>query len=254
MIRVPRMHGLLLQTSGSTLIDLPSAHLLHYFISGRQDPLSGIAYVSHAPARRRSARAVSHQTQVGTGDRPECSRSVWAAAPFGRRPRSWRSIAPALRKAAGAGPPPRRFRNSQEHSTERRGSPWPWRVTAEKYRLLVNRRGRSRQPSSHEEVRNNGEGAEVDGLVSLAENDLAWLACEIERARGSLEHVTGEMRGAVAGLRGILASDAAGLRVAWPEPAGSTHDFGACCKPELDGDRPGQMEQRVASRLERRTP
>jgi hypothetical protein len=88
---------------------------------------------------------------------------------------------------------------------------------------------------------------------SLAEDDLTRLACEIQRASGSLEHVTVEMRRAVARLRGILESDAAGLRVAWLEPAGSTPDFGACSKPELDGDRPGQMEQRVASRLERRT-
>jgi len=89
---------------------------------------------------------------------------------------------------------------------------------------------------------------------SLADNDLTRLACEIQRASGGLEHVTVEMRRAVARLQSILASNAAGLRGAWPEPAGFNPDFGACGKPELDGDRPGQVEQRVASRLERRTP
>lgn len=63
-----------------------------------------------------------------------------------------------------------------------------------------------------------------------------------------------EMRRPVARLGNILASDAAGLRVAGPEPAGSTPAFGAGSKPELNGDRLGQVEQRVASRLERRTP
>jgi hypothetical protein len=89
---------------------------------------------------------------------------------------------------------------------------------------------------------------------SRAENDLTRLVCEIQRASGGLEHVTVEMRRAVARLRSILASDAAGLRVAWPEPAGSNADFGACSKPELDGDRQGQVEQRVVSRLEQRSP
>ena len=89
---------------------------------------------------------------------------------------------------------------------------------------------------------------------SLAENDLTRLASKIRRASGGLEHVTVEMRRAVARLRSILASDAAGLRVAWPEPAGSNPDFGACSKPELDGDRPGQVGQRVTSRLERHAP
>ena len=89
---------------------------------------------------------------------------------------------------------------------------------------------------------------------SLAENDLTRLASKIRRASGGLEHVTVEMRRAVARLRSILASDAAGLRVAWPEAAGSNPDFGARGTPELDGDRPGQVEQRMASRLERRTP
>ena len=89
---------------------------------------------------------------------------------------------------------------------------------------------------------------------SLAENDLTRLACEIQMASAGLEHVTVKMRREVARLRDILASDAAGLRVAWPEPAGSNPDFGACSKPEIDGDRPGQVEQRMASRLERRTP
>jgi len=92
-------------------------------------------------------------------------------------------------------------------------------------------------------------------------DDMTRLVGEIQAARDDrrrlmrdLKHATVEMRRAVARLRSILASDAAGLRVAWPEPAGSTPDFGACGKPELDGDRPGQVEQRVASRLERRTP
>lgn len=89
---------------------------------------------------------------------------------------------------------------------------------------------------------------------SLAENDPTRLACEIQMASAGLEHVTVEMRRAVARLRSILASDAAGLRVAWPEPAGSNPDFGAWSKPELDGDRPGQVEQRVVSRLARRSP
>ncbi|MBI2200225.1 MAG: hypothetical protein HYU42_16765 [Candidatus Rokubacteria bacterium] len=69
-----------------------------------------------------------------------------------------------------------------------------------------------------------------------------------------LTRVAEEMRRAVARLRSILASDAAGLRVAWPEPAGSTPAFSARGKPELNGDWPGQVEQRVALRLERRTP
>lgn len=69
-----------------------------------------------------------------------------------------------------------------------------------------------------------------------------------------LTRVAEEMRRAVARLRSILASDAADLRVAWPEPAGSNPAFGARGKPDLNGDRPGQVEQRVASRLERRTP
>lgn len=89
---------------------------------------------------------------------------------------------------------------------------------------------------------------------SLAENDLTRLVCEIQRTSGGLEHVVVEMRRAVARLRSILASDAAGLRVAWPEPAGSNPAFGARRQPELNGDRPGQVEQRVALRLERRTP
>ena len=89
---------------------------------------------------------------------------------------------------------------------------------------------------------------------SLAENDLTRLASKIRRASGGLEHVTVEMRRAVARLRSILESDAAGLRVAWPEPAGSNPDFGVRSKPELDGDRPGQVEQRMASRLERHAP
>ncbi len=89
---------------------------------------------------------------------------------------------------------------------------------------------------------------------SLAENDLTRLACEMQRASGGREHVSVEMRLAVVRLRGRLASDAAGLRVAWPDPAGSNPDFGACSRRELDGDRPGQVEQRVASSLERRAP
>lgn len=87
-----------------------------------------------------------------------------------------------------------------------------------------------------------------------SKNDLTRLACEIQTARRGLEHATVEMRRAVARLRSILASDAAGLRVAWPEPAGSNPAFGARGKPELNGGRLGQVEQRVASRLERRTP
>ena len=89
---------------------------------------------------------------------------------------------------------------------------------------------------------------------SRSENDLTRLVCEIQRTSGRLDHVTVEMRRTVARLRSILASGAAGLRVAWPEPAGFHPDFGACSKPDLDGDRPGRAEQRVASRLERRTP
>ena len=89
---------------------------------------------------------------------------------------------------------------------------------------------------------------------SLADNDLTRLACEIQRTSGALEHVVVEMRRAVARLRSILASDAAGLRVAWPEPAGSPPAFGAGSKPEFNGDRLSQVEQRVASRLERCTP
>jgi hypothetical protein len=53
-------------------------------------------------------------------------------------------------------------------------------------------------------------------------DDLTRLACEIQTARRGLEHATVEMRSAVARLRSILASDA--------------------------------LEQRVASRLEQRTP
>jgi hypothetical protein len=67
------------------------------------------------------------------------------------------------------------------------------------------------------------------------------LVCEIQMARRALERATVEIIRAVASLRSILASDAAGLRAAWPEPAGSNPDFRACSKPELDGDRPGQV-------------
>ncbi|MEK7444020.1 MAG: hypothetical protein AABZ70_04105 [candidate division NC10 bacterium] len=76
----------------------------------------------------------------------------------------------------------------------------------------------------------------------------------MEPWKDDLTRLAEEMGRAVARLRRILASDAAGLRVAWPEPAGSNPDFGARGKPGLNGDRPGQVEQRVASRLERRTP
>ena len=55
-------------------------------------------------------------------------------------------------------------------------------------------------------------------------------------------------------LGSILGSDAAGLRVAWPDPEGSNPAFGARGNPELDGDRLGQVEQRVVSRLEQRSP
>ncbi len=89
---------------------------------------------------------------------------------------------------------------------------------------------------------------------SRAENDVTRLVCEIQRPSGRLDHVTVEMRRTVVRLRSILASDAAGLRVAWPEPAGSNPDFGAWSKPELDGDPLGQVEQRVVSRLEQRSP
>src|SRR3972149_9833232 len=89
---------------------------------------------------------------------------------------------------------------------------------------------------------------------SLAENDLTRLASKIRRASGGLEHVTVEMRRAVARLRSILASDAAGLRVAWPEPAGSNPAFGARGKPELNGDRLGPGGQRGGARPERGTP
>ncbi len=87
-----------------------------------------------------------------------------------------------------------------------------------------------------------------------SKNDLTRLACEIQTARRSLEYAIVEMRHAVARLRSILANDAAGVPVAWPEPAGSNPAFGARGKPELDGDRLGQVEQRVASSLERRAP
>jgi hypothetical protein len=89
---------------------------------------------------------------------------------------------------------------------------------------------------------------------SRAENDLTRLVCEIQRASGRLEHVTVEMRRTVARLRSIPASDAAGVRVAWSEPAGSNPAFGARGNPELNGDRQGQVEQRVVSRLEQRSP
>ncbi len=89
---------------------------------------------------------------------------------------------------------------------------------------------------------------------SLAEDDLTRLTCEIQRASGSLEHVTAEMGRAVARLQSILASEAAGLCVAWPKAPGSNPDFGARGTPKLDGDRPGQVGQRVTSRLERHAP
>ena len=51
---------------------------------------------------------------------------------------------------------------------------------------------------------------------SLAEDDLTRLTCEIQRASGSLEHVTAEMGRAVARLQSILANEAAGPE--WPGP------------------------------------
>ncbi len=66
-------------------------------------------------------------------------------------------------------------------------------------------------------------------------DDLTRLACEIQTARRGLEHATVEIRRAVARLRSILANDAAGVRVARPEPAGSNPAFGARGKPELNG-------------------
>lgn len=50
----------------------------------------------------------------------------------------------------------------------------------------------------------------------LAEDDLTRLTCEIQRASGSLEHVTAEMGRAVARLQSILAGEAAGPE--WPGP------------------------------------
>jgi hypothetical protein len=84
-------------------------------------------------------------------------------------------------------------------------------------------------------------------------NDLTRLASEIRTARRRLEHVTVEMRRAVAGLDSILTRDGEGVWAAWPEPAGSKPALGARGKRELNGDRLGQVEQRVASPLERRS-